>query len=180
MNMTYGTSLQNRSLYPGLSGLDMDFQSILETGANLLPDGVQRTGQDIIDSVKAPAEEAIRTVAGERVLETIQTAAQQGIDAARQGAGLPPATTGNTTSGSTQTTAKKEATTNASGATEAAAAVAGSIITPWGIGGAVVGGGVTYALTGRMKKPPKGLRRVVASALVGVAAGIVTGMVTAK
>ncbi len=177
--MTYGTSLQNRSAYPGLSGLDMDFQSILETGANLLPDGVQRTGQDIIDGVKAPAEEAIRTVAGERVLETIQTAAQQGIDAARQGAGLPPATTG-TTPGSTQTTTKKEASTNASGATEAAASVAGSIITPWGIGGAVVGGGVTYALTGRMKKPPKGLRRVIASALVGVATGIVTGMMTAK
>ncbi len=176
--MTYGSTLQTTVPYAGLSGLGLDMQSILETGANLLPDGVQAAGQDVIDNFKKPAEEVIRSVAGERVLEAVQAGAQQGIDAVRQGAGLPPTTSG---SASPPPTAQSSETKKA-GAESSSAAVsaAARVMTPWGIGAAVVGGGITYAVTGRMKRPPKRGRRIAASALVGVAAGIVTGMATAK
>lgn len=175
--MTYGSTLQTTAPYAGLSGLGLDMQSILETGANLLPDGVQATGQDVIDDFKKPAEEVIRSVAGERVLEAVQASAQQGIDAVRQGAGLPPTTSG---SASSQTGAAQSSETKKAEPSSAAISAAARVVTPWGIGAAVVGGGIAYAVTGRMKRPQKRGRRIAASALVGVAAGIVTGMATAR
>jgi hypothetical protein len=84
----YGTTIQ-QDPNQGSALRDGVWGDILSTASKLVPDGLQAEGQKVLDSITTTAKDAVSSVAGSGITNTLTQAAQSGIDAARSSTGLP-------------------------------------------------------------------------------------------
>lgn len=159
---------------------DFDIGSILSTAAGILPDGVQAAGQGIIDSALGPVKELAKSISPE-LYKTLDKAAQQQIDSARQAAGLPPvnpeaAVPSKGSSASAVSAGTDRSATAASSATPPSKTFVSRLVNPYGYGGAAVGlvGGWYWTGRGDLKKSTG--KRIGVTLLIGVATGIASGL----
>ncbi|HLP29552.1 MAG TPA: hypothetical protein VK147_12990 [Candidatus Didemnitutus sp.] len=180
-----------RTMRTGLSGLGFDFGSILKIGADLIPDSIQKTGQDVLDTVLAPAVEAAKAISPE-AYAMLDKAAQEQIDKVRSEVGLPPVNPENAQGSSGAQTAPGTLPSRSSGSQPAAGSQAanggagssktvgqhiGRVANPFGLGGFVVAGGGMWWWTGRGQMKAKTGKRVALSLLVATLTGAATGYV---
>lgn len=178
-----------RTMRTGLSGLGFDFGSILKIGADLIPDSIQKTGQDVLDTVLAPAIEAAKAISPE-AYAMLDKAAQEQIDKVRSEVGLPPVNpenaqgTGAAQSGSSvpsrsgsQAAGASRASSNPSTPSKTVGQHIGRVANPFGLGGFVVAGGGMWWWTGRGQMKAKTGKRVALSLLVATLTGAATGYV---
>jgi hypothetical protein len=158
-------------LYTSTLADGIDIGGITKTIGGLLPDNLQKSGQDIINDIKAPFEEAVREVGGEKVLDSISREAQAAIERTRSQQGLPPT---NPEAG-TATGGQRSPSTSPASTPITARGILAKAATPWGLGSGAVGAGATFIASGRGKAKRSMGKRIGLSLGVGILAALAGG-----
>lgn len=157
---------------PTLSDLAFDFNSALNIAQDVIPDGWQKTGQDIIDAAKAPAAELVKSISPE-LYATLDAEAQKAIDKARSDIGLPAVKAPATTQTTTQQKSGSTVATTATGVVNKVTDFGKRNMAP--IIGGVAGGAVTYVVSGRIAWTKKSTARRVGVTFIGAGLGWLAG-----
>lgn len=182
-----------------LSGLGFDVGSVLETAAGVLPDAWQEAGQDVLDTVTAPVRELAKTISPD-AYAALDAIAQEQIDAARRGLGLPALNpSAAAAQGGTSTPGTQPGTSTAGGDTTATTpsvpegqSIGSNVGTALdharnvygyvGVGVGLLGG---WYVSGRLQRGKRGMRgkgnrgtgkRVAAALMMGAGVGLMAGM----